>query len=78
MDESSSTAFNGDDYTSPNPDFDYARCNYNITNQFTLSYVYRLPEVEFFSVLLDVIYLVNSRETRILTLNTGYPFSSRL
>ncbi len=74
MDEDSATAFNGDDYTSTNPDFDYARCNYNITNQFTLSYVYRLPEVSSFGFVGR--YLLSGwQNTGILTLHTGYPFS---
>ena len=74
MDEDSATAFNGDDYSSTNPDFDYARCNYNITNQFTLSYVYTLPEVSAFGFVGR--YLLSGwQNTGILTLHTGYPFS---
>jgi hypothetical protein len=74
MDESSETGFAQDNYTTTNPMFDYGPCDYNVTNQFVLSYEYHLPVTNALGFVGRHV-LSGWANTGILTLRDGVPYS---
>ncbi len=74
LDELSQLSYGSDDYISTDPSFNYGPCNYNITSQGTLSYVYQLATFNSLGVVGR--YLLSGwQNSGILTLRSGLPYS---
>jgi hypothetical protein len=73
-DEVSASDLSHDDFMSTNPFHDYGPCDFNLTNQLTVSYEYQLPTPSRFGAVGREL-LGGWMTTGILTLQSGEPFS---